>query len=291
MWEDPNITRILQLKEVFKKRSKTTLFVYLPVFLIENQEENNLSEQFGSLSLGELNLETVSKTELIDSKKLRKNFLSTFKGDIEIDNNQMIVNLTEMDIKNISIPHSLVYWSIIKQNRNICLIKPNSRIICDAVQTKNNENIDNLKKIASLTHLMYKSLRLSLHIKEGCKNCNRDASSQSKVPPYHYIKSSGIGGEDFLAEEEYMAKRISDVVRLPGNQGLTHDIIIPKNLIRGLVQKLYKQNDSFQGHELSNMEYLKRFSEDSAIRQNSSNEKKNQKIQNLLIYENPSAIK
>ena len=80
------------------------------------------------------------------------------------------------------------------------------------------------------------------------------------------LKSCSIGHKDLYVEEGYIANRILDLVRLPGYMGKTHDVVIPKAMVGGLIRSIFKSEQSTQTEVMSDTEYIRRFSLQSSQR-------------------------
>lgn len=261
------------------------LFVYLPTMkkdqmqavpevdwnnqigtILDNFEKSILEGEDAKKSLGADSLLSVSEAELIDSNPLYEDYLGSVGNKIDREEGQQLVYTENLGFKIVNIPHSLALWAKRKQEKSVCLIKPNIMIVLQkAIESLPEQQVEDLYRMAILNLLMDTIVWELKHAKGGCRYCNRSAELQVMPALYQSLKTSRIGSKSLIGEEEYMAKRISDVVRLPGNIGQTHDIVVPKKLVRGLIQQIYKAKDTFVNQEINANEYIKRFSKDVAF--------------------------
>lgn len=260
--------------------------------ILENLDKLILEGEAASKSLGAETLQAVSQAELIDSAPLYTDYLASIEGKIDREEGQLLVYTENTGFKIINIPHSMVLWARRKQEKQVCLIKPNSMTILQrAIDSLTNEQTTDLYKLAILNLLMDSVIWMLKHSKSGCKFCNRLADLQVMPALYHSLKTSRLGSKSLIGEEEYMARRIGDVIRLPGNQGKTHDVLVPKKLVRGLIQQLYNHKDNLIGPELTELEYVRRFSDDIGVqaRMHKDVQTKATILASIIIKNNPTA--
>lgn len=237
--------------------------------MLDNFDRMILEGEQGSKSLGSDSLLNVSEAELIDSNKMYDDYLNSLNNKLDKEDGQMLVYTENTGFKIINIPQSLLLWARKKQEKTVCLIKPNvSLLLQDTVHTIVDQQAEDLYKLAILNLLMDSILWMVKHSKLGCKYCNRTAELHVMPALYHCLKSSRIGQKGLTFEEVYMSKRIADVVRLPNNLEKTHDIMVPRKLIRGLIQHLHKQPELIsRGEPLTETEYQRNFANCIGIKQ------------------------
>lgn len=250
------------------------------------------SGQEGKKSLGADTLLTVSQAELIDSVSLYEDYLGTIAKKIDKEEGQLLVYTENSGFKIINIPHSMMFWARRKQEKTVCLIKPsNTLLLQHSLEALSSQQSEDLYRMAIMVLVMESIGWVIKHGKLGCKYCNRSADLQVMPALYHALKTSRLGWKGLMGEEVYMAKRIASVTKLPGNAGAVHDVVIPRKLVRGLIQQIYNHKDMFAGPELTENEYFKNFAKDCSINGENPHmkEKKAIFISSILAKYNPGA--
>lgn len=243
-------------------------------------------------SLGKDSLMAVAQAELIDSEALYEEYLASVGSKIDREEGQQLVYTENAGFKMINAPQSLLLWARRQQQKPVCLVKPSGALVLQrAMEHLVEEQAEDLYKMAVLNLLMDSILWMVRHAKLGCKYCNRTAELQVMPALYHALKSSRLGAKHLAGEETYVAQRIADVLRLPGRCGQTHDVVIPKKMVRGLVQQIFKQKDFLNSQELSNSDYINRFSQNVAINAGTDNMVYSKMVLmvSIIIKNNPGA--
>jgi hypothetical protein len=125
------------------------------------------------------------------------------------------------------------------------------------------QEVQDIGYASVFVEILDKMIWLCDHEKEGCKLCNKDVELRMLPRLLDSLKNTRIGQKKLNAEENYIAKRVLDLIRLPGNIGKTHDILIPKALVGGLIRSLFALDHSDLDHQLSPSDYIKRISSTS----------------------------
>lgn len=260
--------------------------------LLDNLDRVILEGEEALKTLGKETMTAVAQAELIDSSQMYEDYLATMANKLDKEEGQQLVYTENMGFKIINIPQSLMFWARRKQEKTVCLIKPNSMILLQkSVQALAPEQTEDLYRMAIVNLLMDSIIWMVKHAKLGCKYCNRTSELQVMPALYHSLKNSRLGSKSLAGEEEYIARRIADVIRLPANKGKVHDVVIPKKMIRTLVQQIYKNPDFLNAQELTTSEYIKRFSSDISIQtqEDSFVYSKVVMLTSIIIKNNPGA--
>lgn len=167
----------------------------------------------------------------------------------------------------VDVPLSLAYWMVKKQNKPVVFLKPtNKHIITELANRLNLNEAHNLGYLSVFVEILNSMAWISKHEKVGCKYCNKSIDYQSKPRLIDSLKTIKIGNCRLDAEEEYMAKRIIDITRLPDYKGKHHDILVPNHMVRGLIRNIYRIDVSSHNDSLTNTDYIRRLATDSCQR-------------------------
>ena len=239
-----------------------------------------LKEDRTSESLGEETLMSISHAEMLDSDHIFQKYLTGKSDKTELEEGQLLVfhsnkvYTENSGFKVINAPLSILLWARKKHHRTVCLIRPTyKQVIAELAERLSLAECFDLAELAVFVNVIDTMVWLNTHSKVGCKYCNKSADFQYMPSLFDSLRHTRVGNQKISVGEEYMAKRIMDLIRLPGNKGKTHDVIVHKSMLASLVRELFKQEPRTSDPELTKEEYIKRLAEHSATKYYASEDK------------------
>lgn len=165
--------------------------------------------------------------------------------------------------KTINVPYSLMYWARKRHKRTVCLLRPSPKqILANLAHSLKSSEIQDLGYTSVFVEILNKMVWFRDHEREGCKLCNKHADLQVMPKLLDSLKSTRIGQKKLNVEENYMTNRIISMLRLSGNTGKSHDVLIPRSLVGGLIRSIYAADISSIGEETTYSEYLSTLAKD-----------------------------
>lgn len=194
----------------------------------------------------------------------------------------------------VNTPLSLLLWARKKHHRPIGLVRPTyQHVLTEMAERLSIGEIKDLAEMAVFVNVIDTMAWLTKHSKLGCKYCNRNADLQFMPSLFDSLRHTRVSKKKVSIGEEYMARRIMDLIRLPGNRGKTHDVIVHRTMLSSLIRELFKLDPQTAKEDLSNLEYIRRLADQSSARCFIGGDRLQelQTIGEIMCKNNPAAFK
>lgn len=261
--------------------------------------EAMLKEDRTKGSVGEESLTSISQAELLDSEHLFDKYMRSIADSVAVEQGPLLVGWRDCQVytdshgfKAVNTPLSMALWARRKHHRPVGLISPTyGHVLTETAERLSTGEIWDMSEMAVFVNVIDAMAWLTKHAKTGCKYCDRDADLQSMPPLFDSMRHTRISSKKVTVGEEYMARRIIDLLRLPGNRGKTHDAVVHRSMLGSLVRELCRLDGEAAQADLTRNEYISRLANQSSIRSfiSKDRQKELQMIAEIMCKHNPAA--